>query len=130
MKKTILAVLFIAAGLFTASAQTCVQELATCSFGAGASGGNPDCSIAYDVTAGGNFSVTVGNSLCGSRGVFVTVKVGRRTVHRGLSQGGDVITFSANAGQTISVTGTQGPVDSNIICIWAGEATLTLCSTN
>jgi hypothetical protein len=67
------------------------------------------------------------NSLCGSRGVHLTIKAGNRVIVAGLSQNGDSGTFCVNAGESLSIDLTPGPVNRNINCFAQGEATVSLC---
>ena len=131
MKKTIVVALFIVAGLFASnntSAQTCVQTIASSDFGGAA--GTMNGQITYTVPASGNFGVFYSNSLCGSTGFVLTVKVGNKRIFRGKVQnGGAPVTFTAKAGQTITVTGVPSKVDPNIMCVWEGIANITLCVT-
>ncbi len=74
-----------------------------------------------------DYSLSLTNSLCGSLGVRVVITVNNRHIVRIVRHGDGPINFSANAGDTVTISAENWRTDTDIICVWQGEVNLTLC---
>jgi hypothetical protein len=127
MKKLFVTLVIAIAGLLipsAASAQCCANPIFTGCFG---ECGGTEFEGSFTVRESGCFIFCVDNSLCGSTGAIVQVKVGNQTVAAGNFQHGESRTFCAQEGDVITVKGRSAHINTNINCIRQGEVFLHIC---